>query len=107
MPNRIYGVHPHNAFIQFLVEWGVIGTSLFIFLIFSGFLAGIRLHFRNRNETISQQVLIALAIITTLTIHSIVDGTYYHPQPTFYLVIAFAVWLIYDSEHDSPNFKPA
>ena len=107
MPNRIFGVQPHNAFIQFLVEWGIIGTSLFIFLIFSGFLAGVRFHLRNRNEIISQQALIALAIITTLTIHSIVDGTYYHPQPTFYLVIAFAVWLTYDGDSDSPKFKPA
>ena len=36
--------------------------------------------------------LSAGAVIISLTALGMVDGTYYHPQSTFYLAIAFAAW---------------
>lgn len=93
MPNRVSSVQPHNIFLQFLVEWGLVGTILFLILLVKGFWAGLKLNILNRNKDINQIQLAAGAIISTLTLHSLLDGTYYHPQPSFYLVIAFAIWL--------------
>lgn len=94
MDNRIYGVQPHNVFIQFLVEWGLIGALLFIFLLIKAFWTGLRLHISNANIAFSKYSLISGAVILALSVNSLFDGTYYHPQPSVYLAIAFAIWII-------------
>ncbi|WP_374090201.1 O-antigen ligase family protein [Methylomicrobium lacus] len=104
MPNRIFGYQPHNVFLQFLTEWGLIGSVLFLYLLVTGFWQGVKLHIVNRDTNLNQSALAAGAIIVALTIHSLVDGTYYHPQPSFYLAMAYAFWLCPDrpkNKHDN------
>lgn len=94
MPNRVMGVQPHNIFLQFLIEWGVLGSILFLSLLTKAFWAGFKTHILDNKADINRFSLAAGAVITTLSIHSLVDGTYYHPQPSVYLAIAFAIWII-------------
>ncbi|MFC1695060.1 O-antigen ligase family protein [Pseudomonadota bacterium] len=92
MPNRIFGVQPHNMFIQFIVEWGLVGASVFLVLLTS---AGINImkFIANRHRKVSISILSSLAILVSLTIHGFVDGTYFHGQPSYYLALAFAICL--------------
>jgi len=95
MENTIKGlVQPHNVFIQFLVEWGIVGTSLFLLLLIKATWAGIKLHILNKDNYISPTALAAGAVICTLSVNALTDGTYYHPQPSVYLAIAFAIWVL-------------
>jgi len=93
MPNHIFGVHPHNIIVQFVVEWGVSGTVLFLFLLIKGFWVGLKRNVLETGKSINKYKLVAGAVITTLSIHALFDGTYYHPQPSIYLAIAFAIWI--------------
>lgn len=89
MPNHIYGLQPHNMFIQFLVEWGVIGTTLFLATLFKlirrGWIDACRTGFSSGKQ-------MAAVMIIALTVNGLTDGTWYHPQPSMYLAMAFAVW---------------
>jgi len=93
MPNRIFGVHPHNVILQFLIEWGVVGTLLFLSLLLKVFYTGIKLHIINKAPEVNNYALAAGAVIFTLTVNALIDGTYYHPQPCVYLAISFAIWI--------------
>jgi len=88
------GVQPHNVFMQFLVEWGVVGTGLFLYLLTRTFIKGFKLHVLNGRETYNIFVISAGAVILSLSAHALIDGTYYHPQPSVYLAIAFAIWIV-------------
>jgi len=92
MPNHIYGVHPHNIFLQFIVEWGLLGAGVFLFLLIR---VGIRIiqSIKNRKKIASVSFLSGVAVTSSLTIHSLVDGTYYHGQPSYYIALALAVCL--------------
>jgi hypothetical protein len=93
MPNRTFGFQPHNLVFQFLAEWGIIGTILFLALIGYGFFRGARVHLFPHTGRLSIPALAALSIILSLGIHSLVDGIFYHAQPSMHLAIAFAVWM--------------
>jgi O-antigen ligase len=94
MPTRIFGVQPHNVLLQFLVEWGVVGTVLFMFLLIKGFWVGFKRNILASSGYVDIYSLVAGAVIVTLSVHALFDGTYYHPQPSFYLVLAFAIWIL-------------
>ena len=44
MPNRIRGIQPHNSFLQFVLEWGVVGSAIFLFLLARAFFRGLAVH---------------------------------------------------------------
>lgn len=88
------GVQPHNVFMQFLVEWGVVGTGLFLYLLIRTFIKGFKLQVLNNPGTYNIFTISAGAVILSLSAHALVDGTYYHPQPSVYLAIAFAIWIV-------------
>ena len=93
IPGRsLVELHPHNLFIQFLVEWGLIGSIIFISIIFLTVKRSSKLLF-NQAFVISNciSLLLAWSIIIALTIHGLASGTYFFSQSSFYLVIAFAV----------------
>lgn len=92
MPNHVYGLQPHNLFIQLLAEWGIIGTVIFCYLLY---IAAVSILKRacNKNEVISSEFLSATAIIISLTAQSLFDGAYYHGQPSYYLALSFAICL--------------
>ncbi|HIL96929.1 MAG TPA: O-antigen ligase domain-containing protein, partial [Pseudomonadales bacterium] len=97
MPGRVYGVHPHNIFLQFLIEWGLIGTILFLTILARAFFAGFMSHVwggKTSPATLSFGSVAGGCIIVALGIHILTDGTFYHPYPTACLAIAFAIWTI-------------
>ena len=87
-----YGFQPHNLFFQFLAEWGVVGGVLFLSMLAYGFFQGFMNHVL-RGRFFAPAVA-AGAIIVSLGLHSLVDGIFYHAQPSFYMAIAFAVWMV-------------
>ena len=94
MPNRTFAFQPHNLFFQFLAEWGILGSALFIALLIMGFFQGLKEHVFSTTGRLSISAIAAGAIIVSLGLHSLVDGIFYHAQSSFYLAIAFAVWIV-------------
>ncbi|MDZ8119378.1 O-antigen ligase family protein [Pontiella agarivorans] len=93
MPNRTFAFQPHNLIFQFLAEWGIVGTVLFLCMIGYGCFMGFRQTVFQSMEKLSVPKLSALAVIVSLGVHSLVDGIFYHAQPSLHLAIAFAVWM--------------
>lgn len=90
MPNWIFGVQPHNLFIQFAVEWGVLGALIFLILMYR---TGLSIFGSIRDRVASFSLLSSVAVLIGLTVHGLVDGTYYHGQPSYYIALALAVCL--------------
>ena len=80
--------------LQFVVEWGVVGSVIFLPLLAYAFFRGLATHIVQAGREVDLAALSAGSVIAALTIHGLVDGTYYHPQPSFYLAIAFAIWTL-------------
>ena len=91
IPTR-YGFQPHNLFFQFLAEWGVVGTVLFLSMLVYGFFRGFMNHIVRGPFFVP--MVAAGAIIVSLGLHSLVDGIFYHAQSSFYMALAFAVWMV-------------
>jgi O-antigen ligase len=107
MENRIgWFVHPHNSLLQFLIEWGVIGTLLFLALIFKALFFGFRNLLTLQKSPLLQHVITAGAVIISLSAHSVVDGTYFHSQPLVYLAVAFAIWVSAAMNKNDPMNLP-
>jgi O-antigen ligase len=82
---------PHNMIVQFLVEWGVIGTSFFLGLLGIAFYRGLA---KLKQFSLLPVSLLASAVVCiALSVHGLTDGTYYHGKPGFYLALCFAIWL--------------
>lgn len=78
---------PHNFIIQFLFEYGIIGTTLFLLLV--GLLA---FHCKKKLfETRNNNLIFSGLPIIGLTAVGMVDGSYYHPAIVFYLCLAFSL----------------
>ena len=78
---------PHNIFFQFLLEWGFVGTIL-IFILF------LRLFFLSIKNLIQKKLLVIVPFclsLISLSIHSLVDGTFFHPTFTFYIVVCISI----------------
>lgn len=86
------GYHPHNMLLQFYADWGVIGASLFLALLGIAFWRGFKLHVLQA-KALNLVSISAGAIICVLTVHGLFDGTYFHPQPLYYLILAYAIWV--------------
>ncbi len=89
IPERFFGVHPHNFIIQFLVEWGVIGASLCLLLLLYCLKLTLCIFYRYKKQ-VSDEVLAAAMVILSLSLLGLTDGSYFHSQPLFYLSLAFA-----------------
>ena len=94
-------IQPHNLILQFLIEWGLIGTVLFIIVLVKAFWSGFKLHVLG-GGLINKYALAAGAVIVTLSANGLTAGTYYHPKPLIYLAIAFAILIIPPSK-EKPN----
>ena len=80
-------VHPHNFILQFLIEWGLVGTLLILFLMTKNILKGIIILIKKRNK----YLIIPVLNIAGLTAHGLVDGTYIHPVTVTFLLISNAM----------------
>ncbi len=94
IPDRFKGtMQPHSMFVQFVVEWGLAGTLVFLAMIAWAFIIGLKRSTQRYTQEALLASLSAGSVITALTLHGLFDGTYYHPQPSLYLAIGFAAWL--------------
>ena len=78
---------PHNIFFQFLLEWGFVGTIL-IFILF------LKIIFLSIKNLIEKKLLVIIPFclsLISLSIHSLVDGTFFHPTFTFYIVVCISI----------------
>lgn len=94
MPNRTFAFQPHNLIFQFLAEWGIVGSIIFLLMLMSGFVRGFKTHVILATGRISAPAMAAGALVFALGVHSLVDGIFYHAQSSFYMAIAFAVWMV-------------
>ena len=85
--NETIIVHPHNFILQFLVEWGICGTLLILFLMSKNILIGSLNLLKKQNK----YLLIPVFNILGLTAHGIIDSSYIHPVTVTYLLISNAM----------------
>ena len=79
--------HPHNFIIQFMVEWGIIGTALILILLIKLGINSLKYFFKFKKN----HLLISGLSIIGLTSHGLVDGALYHATFTFYFVLFTSV----------------
>lgn len=85
--------HPHNLFLQALVEWGAIGTILMAALLTAiGYhaLLALKLQTQSKNAT----YLSCLGIVLVIILGSLTGGSLWDYQPVMIAVVAFAGLLI-------------
>lgn len=78
---------PHNMILQFLIEWGIIGTSIILILL-------IKILIKCLGFLIKYKKLILLIpglTLIKLTIHGMIDGTFFHPTFTFIIVLLLSI----------------
>ena len=85
--NNMMVSHPHNFLIQFLIEWGIVGTLLILFLMTKNMLKGIIILIKKQNK----YLIIPVLNVAGLTAHGLVDGTYIHPVTVTFLLISNAM----------------
>ncbi len=86
------GAHPHQATLQFLAEWGIPATLLFLFSIMTGMLRGMN---KIRNKTDVLDAALWMALLASLTLAQ-VDGVFAMPYTEGWLTViaglALARW---------------
>lgn len=82
---------PHNAILQFLISWGVIGAAPALWLLGRGVL---RVHIAALRST---TLLPLLAILYALLIMSMLEGMLHYPQFIILIIVMFAAIMAYDS----------
>lgn len=86
------GAHPHQATLQFLAEWGIPATLLFLLSIMTGMLRGTN---RIRNSTNVLDAALWMALVASLTLAQ-VDGVFAMPYTEGWLTViaglALARW---------------
>ena len=79
--------HPHNFIIQFMVEWGIVGTSLIFMLLITLCIRSLKNFFKFKNNNL----LIPGLSIVGLISHGLVDGALFHATFTFYFVLSTSI----------------
>ncbi|MDT9598008.1 O-antigen ligase family protein [Sphingosinicella rhizophila] len=77
--------HPHNIFLQLLIQWGMLGAACFLALT-----AYLGWHFVKRAQDGSPQAIPAFLAAAGLATMSLYEGSLYHPYPVMMLVVAIA-----------------
>ena len=94
LPQPHHGVQPHSMLVQFIVEWGVVGSVLFVSLLFVVFRTAYR-RLREEQDPLRKTARVAAcALILGATLHGLVSGLYYHAQPLLFLYLCFAIALL-------------
>ncbi len=89
-----YGIQPHGMPVQILVEWGLVGAIPFLLLLGLIFWKGLVYLRQERDPLLRSARITAFALIAGCTLHSVVDGLYYHAQPLLFLFTCFAIVLL-------------
>jgi O-antigen ligase len=83
-PGMFPHLQPHNAFVQFLLTWGLVG-ALPAFYLFGRATLAVHRICRNRHE-----LLPILAMLDTLLFMSLLDGMLYFPRFVMLIIICYA-----------------
>ncbi|MEM9430847.1 MAG: O-antigen ligase family protein [Pseudomonadota bacterium] len=83
----IRATHPHNALVQILIDWGLVGGAAALFLLFSLWWRGTA---RIRAEG-AWTKLSGFAVLATMAGASMFDGVLYHEGPLLIVAIAYAI----------------
>lgn len=86
-------IHAHNFILQFLGEWGIMGTLLFLLLLYRAVKYGITLHMHKHIPKHESYHLAAGIAIITLSVTGLFGGIYFFPQTSVYLIFCFALWI--------------
>ncbi|EIF51143.1 O-antigen ligase [Sulfurovum sp. AR] len=86
-------IHAHNFILQFLGEWGIMGTLLFLTLLYHAVKYGTALHIHNHISNQESYHLAAGIAIIALSITGLFGGIYFFPQTSVYLIFCFALWI--------------
>jgi O-antigen ligase len=85
-------IHAHNFILQFLGEWGIVGTGLFLILLYKAIKYGIVLHLKK--SPITDYFTIAAGItILALSITGLFSGVFFYHQTVIYLLLSLAIWI--------------
>ncbi|WP_272993498.1 MULTISPECIES: O-antigen ligase family protein [Spongiibacter] len=85
---------PHNMIVQFLVEWGIVGTLLFLTILVRYLRAGFSELLRVYEGMVSKWYLLgSAAVVLALMLHGLTDGTFYHGKASFYMALFAGVWM--------------
>lgn len=85
---------PHNFLVQFLLEWGLLGTLVICFVLAILAYKARCLLAVKRERLASPQawyLTAVVAIVVGLVFHALLDGTLYHGKPSFYFVLFAAL----------------
>ncbi len=87
-------LHPHNVFIQCLVEWGFVGTLIFIALFYQWLKPLVqRLRSQYRQLNYQADVLLGSAVAGNLLLVSLSEGIFYHGTHTAFLALSIGLAL--------------
>lgn len=92
-PQTHGGVQPHSLFVQFFVDWGLLGAVPMVVLLTGALWQGLARLWAETDAFLRAARVAALAFIVSAGVHSLVDGLFYHAQPLLFLAVAFAVAL--------------
>ncbi len=82
---------PHNFILQFLIEWGAVGTTLLLLILTILAWHGLK-RIPNAIKQGDVDYIISASVVFILTINGLTDGAYYHVQPILCMATAFAVF---------------
>ena len=92
-PHRVLEViHAHNFVLQFLGEWGIVGTSLFFIMLYHAIHHGIVLHFRKSSVTEYYAIAAGVSLLA-LFITGLFSGVFFYHQTVIYLLLSLAIWV--------------
>ncbi|MGS0682887.1 O-antigen ligase family protein [Shewanella sp. 125m-7] len=89
-PEHVFGLQPHNVILQMLITYGVVGGALIAYLYYSMIQTAMK-QVSDKTSGSNLESTMALIVIVSLSIHGLVDGTFYHAQPLYYLILSVAV----------------
>ena len=102
---RLFGTQPHNSVLQFLLEWGVVGTLLFLVILSGMFRRGTKYLKSENSPSEKTRRVVLLSLIIGFGVFSLVDGIFYHGLSLMIFSITVAAFSStqVDPENSSPK----
>lgn len=97
-------VQPHNTIVQFLVEFGLLGSALITFLLYKSFYQPTRQLFEPGGASyaaITSRLI--LACLGGISVYAMADGLLYHAIPMILIAIILALYSVMLNEDSRPH----
>lgn len=95
--------HPHNIVLQFLLHWGVVGTTLLLAIV-----AGFRGNIKTALCRQPARAALPATALTTMVIHALIDGNFFYPFSIVLAITALVVLIsvgLNSTEHSNTDNK--